>query len=134
MSTALAAPAAVGVAAAAGCAAIWFADPTTPGGIIPVCPTKALFGIDCPGCGGCRMIYALLHGDVPAALHYNAVALVGVVLLMTAYVTWIVGRVRGRRLPGWQHLRYAPAVTLVVIAVWFVIRNIPVAPFTGLHV
>ena len=28
------------------CAAIWAGDPTTPNGPLPVCPTKALLGID----------------------------------------------------------------------------------------
>ncbi|WP_131724959.1 DUF2752 domain-containing protein, partial [Mycobacteroides abscessus] len=59
----LAAPAAVAGAVAAGCAAVWFGDPTTPGGVLPVCPLKALTGLDCPGCGGLRMVYSLMHGD-----------------------------------------------------------------------
>ncbi|MGC7322706.1 DUF2752 domain-containing protein, partial [Mycobacteroides abscessus subsp. massiliense] len=74
----LAAPAVVAGAAAAGCAAVWFGDPTTPGGVLPVCPLKALTGLDCPGCGGLRMAYSLMHGDVLGALRYNAVGLVAV--------------------------------------------------------
>lgn len=126
----------IGVAVAAGlmCGAVWMGDPTTPGGPIPVCPTKALFGIDCPGCGSLRMVYSLLHGDLVGAVRYNAVGLVAVALLVWAYLAWTYGRVVGRRITSWQHQRWAAAVTLVVVTVWFVVRNIPVAPFTELRV
>ena len=131
---ALLAPAAVAVGACLGCAVIQWGDPTTPGGPLPLCPTKLLFGIDCPGCGSMRMIYSLLHGDPAAAAHYNAVALAALPLLALAWATWTLGRWRGRPVRSWQHWRWAPAVTLVIVAVWFVVRNIPVAPFTALRV
>jgi len=59
---------AVAVSAVAVSAVVLAGDPTTPGGPLPVCPSKALFGIVCPGCGGMRMLYSALHGDIGAAL------------------------------------------------------------------
>src|ERR1700743_2651601 len=73
------------------CAAIWVGDPTTPHGPLPVCPTKALLGIDCPGCGTLRMLYSLMHGDVLAAARFNALGLVAVMLLIWAYGVWTYG-------------------------------------------
>ncbi|BBX75130.1 hypothetical protein MSHI_30360 [Mycobacterium shinjukuense] len=61
------APLVVAAAATLMCAAIWVADPTTPNGPLPTCPTKALLGIDCPGCGSLRMLHSLMHGDLLAA-------------------------------------------------------------------
>lgn len=122
----------VGVAGAA--TAIWFADPTTPGGVLPTCPTKSLFHLNCPGCGSLRAIYSLMHGDVGAALHYNAVGVIALVLLAFTFVTYTIGLWTGRRLWNWQTLRYAPAVVLGVTLVWFVIRNIPIEPFSSLKV
>jgi hypothetical protein len=116
------------------CAATWVADPTTPGGPSPVCPTKALLGIDCPGCGSARMLYSLLHGNVVAAARFNALGLVALVLLVWAYAAWTYGRVTGRRVRGWQHRRWAAMVTLVLVAAWFVVRNLPFAPFNALYV
>jgi hypothetical protein len=109
-------------------------DPTTPGGPLPVCPTKALLGIDCPGCGSLRMLYSLLHGDVPASVRYNALGLVAVLFLLWAFGAWTYGRIVGRRIVSWQHQRWAAAVALVLVSVWFVVRNLPFAPFTGLFV
>ena len=131
---ALLAPAGVAAGACLGCAVILWGDPTTPGGPLPLCPTKLLFGIDCPGCGSMRMIYSLLHGNLSAAAHYNAVALVALPLLALAWATWTRGRWLGRPVRSWQHWRWTPIVTLVIAGVWFVVRNIPVEPFTSLRV
>jgi hypothetical protein len=130
----LAAPAAVAAAASGGCAVIWLANPIVPGGLLPVCPTKALLGIDCPGCGSMRMIYSLLHFDVPAALHYNALGLVAVLLLIWAFAAWTYGRAVGRPVRSWQHLRWTAPVALALTVVWFVVRNLGFGPFPGLYV
>jgi hypothetical protein len=131
--SAMAAPAGVAVAAAGACCAILLADPTTPGGLIPVCPTK-LLGFTCPGCGSMRMIYTLLHGDVLGAARFNALGLVALVLLLWAFVAWTFGRYRGVFVRSWQHARWAPMIVLVVVLAWFAARNVPVPPFTALAV
>ena len=131
---ALAAPMAVAAGAIAVCAAVAWADPTTPGGIIPPCPTYSLFGILCPGCGSSRMMYSLVHLDVPAALHYNALALVALGMLVVVFGAWTWSRGRGTPMPRWTRYRWAPHIVLVLTAVWVVVRNIPVAPFTALRI
>ncbi|BBX98461.1 DUF2752 domain-containing protein [Mycobacterium lacus] len=130
----LGAPLLVAATSALACAAIWAGDPTTPNGPLPVCPTKALLGIDCPGCGSLRMLYSLMHGNLLAAARFNALGLAALGLLLWAYLTWTYGRVVGRRIRGWQHHRWSAAVALSLVLVWFVVRNIPVAPFSALYV
>lgn len=126
----------LGVVALAGCAcaAIWIGDPTEPGGVLPACPTKVLLGIDCPGCGSLRMLYSLMHGDLLAALRFNAVGLVAVALLVWAFGAWTYGRFSGRRVRSWQNYRWSATIALVVVTVWFVIRNLPFEPFASLYV
>ncbi len=128
------APLGVAAAAAVACAVVWWADPTTPGGPLPVCPTKLLFGIDCPGCGSLRMVYSLLHGNLLAAARFNALALAALVLLVWTYAAWVYGRVAGRRIWSWPHHRWAAPVTLVLVAAWSVVRNLPFGPFPALRV
>jgi hypothetical protein len=130
----LGAPLVVAALAGGTCALVWAADPTTPGGPLPVCPTKALLGIDCPGCGSLRMLYSLMHGDLVAAVRFNALALVALVFLAFAYATWTYGRVTYRAVVSWQHYRWSALVTLVLVSLWFVVRNLPFAPFTALYV
>jgi hypothetical protein len=130
----LGAPLLVVTSAACVCAAVWVGDPTTPGGPLPLCPTKALLGIDCPGCGTARMLYSLMHGNLLAAARFNALGLVAAVLLVWAYLAWTYGRVTGRQIRSWQHHRWAAVVALSLVAVWFVVRNIPFPPFSALYV
>ncbi|EHK85476.1 DUF2752 domain-containing protein [Rhodococcus pyridinivorans] len=125
---------AIAVGAVAVCAAVAWADPTTPGGVIPPCPTYSLFGILCPGCGSSRMLYSLVHLDVPAALHYNALGLVALAVLTVSFGLWTWSRARGTPMPRWTRYRWPPHLVLILTAMWFVVRNIPVAPFTALRI
>ncbi|MDD4868428.1 MAG: DUF2752 domain-containing protein [Mycobacterium sp.] len=134
VSARLGVPLLVAASATLACSAIWVGDPTTPHGPLPVCPAKALLGVDCPGCGSMRMLYSLMHGDVLAAARFNALGVVAVVLLVWAYATWTYGRAVGRRVRGWQHRRWSAVVTLSLVLAWSVVRNIPFAPFSALHV
>jgi hypothetical protein len=127
------APLGVAAAGVCGCFLLTLADPTTPGGPTPLCPTKAIFGIDCPGCGSARMIYSLCHLDISAAISYNAVAFVGLLLLMWSWVVWL-GKAFGKRLPNWQDWRYSSITVGVVIVVWGIIRVLPFEPFRSLQV
>jgi hypothetical protein len=127
-------PAGVAALAACGCAAVWLGDPANPLGPFLVCPVKALLGIDCPGCGSLRMLYSLLHGDLGAAVRFNALGLVAVVLLVWAYVAWTYERLAGRRVRSWQHYRWSAPVASALVLVWFVIRNLDFGPFPGLYV
>jgi hypothetical protein len=55
-------------------------------------------------------------------------------LLIVAYLTWTYGRIVGRQIVGWQHHRWSAAVALVLVSIWFVVRNLPFPPFSGLYV
>jgi hypothetical protein len=134
VSASLGAPLMVAASTMVVCAAVWVGDPATPNGPLPVCPTKALLGIDCPGCGSLRMLYSLMHGNLVAATRFNALALIAVLLLVWAYLAWTYGRMVGRRIRSWQHYRWSAVVTLALVTVWLVVRNIPFAPFSTLHV
>ncbi len=80
------------------------------------------------------MLYSLMHGNLLAAVRFNALGLAAVVLLVWAYLAWTYGRLVGRRIGSWQHCRWAAVVALALVLAWFVVRNIPVAPFTTLFV
>ncbi len=80
------------------------------------------------------MLYSLMHGNLLAAVRFNALGLAAVALLVWAYLAWTYGRLVGRRIGSWQHRRWAAVVALALVLAWFVVRNIPVAPFTTLFV
>ena len=58
-------------AAGAGFLYLYFVDPLT-SPFAPPCLFTAIFGVRCPGCGSLRALHALAHGDLKAALAFNA--------------------------------------------------------------
>lgn len=104
------------------------ADPTGP------CLWHAVFGIDGPGCGGTRMVWYLLHGDLVQAGRHHLAALLAVPFALYALVVWTVsafgGRIRVWRVPRWVFWGYG--IGFLVYAV--VLRNLPWEPFTWFYV
>ena len=103
---------------------LWHTDPHQPGQLLIPCPFKWITGLLCPLCGGTRMAYDLMHGDVVAAFHDNAVLLtLGGPVVAYAVVRWLVAGLRGRvyrpRLSGRGN-----AVVLGIAAVWMLARNL----------
>lgn len=117
---------AAGLAAAAGVTAyVGMVDPSS-GGAYPLCPSRALLGIDCPACGGLRGTHDLLGGDIVGALDHNLLLPVLLVVYAVAIGLWLrplLGRaIRPVRVPRWL------LTTGIVVAVGFtVLRNVPVA-------
>lgn len=65
------------------------------------CPLKLATGWDCPLCGGTRMGASLLHLDLKAAVVYNPLALIGLVVVVVLSLGWLVQLIRDRR-PRWS--------------------------------
>ena len=80
------------------------------------------------------MLYSLMHGNFVAAAQFNALGLIAVVMSVWTFVAWTYGRAVNRRVVSWQHHQWSAAIALVAVGIWFVIRNVPIAPFTSLHV
>ncbi|MER7704195.1 DUF2752 domain-containing protein [Kitasatospora sp. NPDC097605] len=117
------APVGVLAGGAAGSAYLWSRDPHLPGQVLPFCPWRKVTGLECPGCGGTRMAYDLLHGDLAAAWHDNAALLLALPLVAAAYLVWLRHGLAGRR---WQPPlgRRGTAVLLGVATAWTVLRNL----------
>ncbi len=105
-----------------GLAYLAFADPHDRHTPMPICPTKLLTGLDCPACGGLRLVHDLLRGNLHDAVRDNLLLLVCSPLI--GYLLWVHARAvrAGRRVsvPPW--LRIAVAI---VAAGWMVLRNLP---------
>lgn len=102
-------------------------DPHVPGEL-PTCPTYALTGLYCPGCGSLRACRDVLEGRWGEAFGHN-------VLLLPA-LAWIgwwavakAGEAKGR---GWRQPPrgvWFSVGLLVVVVVFTVVRNLPFASF-----
>jgi hypothetical protein len=108
-------------------AVLYFFNPSTHG-FYPVCEFHQLTGLNCPGCGGTRAIYQLLHGHVLRALRDNALAVLSLAGLAVRGV-WFETRKILRR-PAAPFLPPEFLWPLLVIAVVFtVLRNLPAFSF-----
>lgn len=101
---------------------------------MPSCLVKLTTGLDCPGCGGTRAFYYLLQGNLPQAVRHHAIAVLAAPVLVWLYLAWSVRKITGRRLPVPQLSGRAMLAFLLAWAVFMVVRNIPVEPFTALYV
>ena len=98
------------------------------------CLLKFTTGFVCPGCGGTRAAWYLLHGNVPDAARHHALFVFAVPFLLYLYVAWAGRRLFGWRLPQMSISPKAMVTFLAVWGVWSVLRNLPWAPFTAFYV
>lgn len=118
------APVLATAAALAGCAYLATHDPNDPNALMPECPTKLLTGLDCPACGGLRMVRALLTGHWSAAVHDNVVLLACLPFIAYVWARWLVAGLRGRAY-SFALTRRGAFIVLGVAAGWMLVRNLP---------
>jgi hypothetical protein len=124
-STRLRGPAVVAVTGAGAVALLRLRDPHGPGSY-GICPSLALTGVPCPGCGGLRAVNDLTHGDVAAALGSNLLVVVLVAAAAVAWSTWAFRRWTGRTTPIAAPSPAWAGAALAVVVVFGVLRNLPV--------
>ena len=92
---------------------------------MPKCPTKMMFGIDCPGCGFQRAAHAFLHGRFKEAIGYNLFFFVAFPYLIMVMSCGLLreGKLRTKL----THLVEGKWMTHGYVAlffIWFILRNI----------
>ena len=106
----------------------FFVEPKN--GILPKCFFHELTGLYCPGCGVQRSFHALLNGHILNAIDYNLLF----ILFLPLIIFFILAFSLGRKHPSTSFI-YKPifsfTVVIVVVSFW-VLRNIPVTPFSWL--
>ncbi len=110
------------VLGAAACIVLLLVPPGSPHAKwLPKCMFHQLTGLYCPGCGATRALSAMLHGDVKASLHNNALLfpLLGLVVFLIVK-------------PQTSLKRPVAAAIIAVVLLFTILRNIPFAPFTYL--
>jgi hypothetical protein len=126
------APLATGAATLGGLGYLAAVDPNTPGHY-PLCPTRALFGLDCPGCGALRGTHDLVTGNLAGALDHNVLLVVFLPLAVVLWVRWLVRAWRGQT-PAvsravFQRRTTVMITVLVAVLAFGVIRNF--VPYLG---
>lgn len=114
-------PAAAGLTLLGIAAWLWFDDPHDGLAGLPDCPIRAVTGLQCPGCGGLRATWHLLHGDPGSAWADNPAVFVMLPALAAGFIAWVLARLRGAPPP---RLPTPAAVGIAVIGgLWMLARN-----------
>lgn len=82
------------------------------------CSFKKITHLHCPGCGGTRAVWYLLHGDLLASLRHNILLIPLGILALTIF-----------KFPKVLDHKAVPFLLPGTIFVFFILRNIPVWPF-----
>jgi hypothetical protein len=117
----------VGTAALFICATVFFFNPATHA-FFPVCQFHRLTGLNCPGCGMTRALYALLHGDLLTALRDNALFVLTLAGLAMRSLWFGAIKFCGRPAGDFFPLKFLWPLLIVAI-VFTVLRNLPAFNF-----
>lgn len=117
--------------AAGSCVLLYAIDPAAEDNPYPLCPFRALTGIPCPGCGALRATNRLLHADLGAAFGYNALLVLMLPMLVYVLATSL-GTVMGREVPRLSVPRWTGYAVLTVVLIFWVLRILPIEPFSAL--
>ena len=129
-------PATVLLAFAACAAGVVATNPTDDIGPT-TCAFKLVTGFDCPGCGGTRAFYYVLTMNIPDAAQNHAIAVFAAPFLVYLYARWSLLRVFPNMKWKPPKLPLTPAIGTYFMIAWgafWVVRNLPFAPFTALYV
>ena len=92
---------------------------------VPKCPTKMMFGINCPGCGLQRAAHAFVHGHIKEAIGYNRFFVVAFPYLIAVIICGFIKSERLRQ--KLTHILESKFLTygyITLFFAWFIVRNI----------
>lgn len=108
----------------AGCVYTLLIDPNH-SSAYPQCPTKLLFGFDCPLCGATRAVHSLLRFDLGGAIDHNLLFVLALPALLYAFVAWTMTRMGRPMRPLPMSSKWVVVPLFIVMVAFAVVRNLP---------
>jgi hypothetical protein len=108
-------------------AVLFFFNPSTHH-FYPVCLFHQLTGLNCPGCGMTRAMYALLHGDFLTALRDNAFLLLILAVAVLRSLWLSLNHWLGRPIGVWVPVTFVWPLLFIAV-VFTILRNLPAFAF-----
>jgi hypothetical protein len=96
----------------------------------PRCVFHAITGLYCPGCGTGRGILRMLRGDILGGIRQNWFLLVGLPILALADINAVLALLGREPLVDFDRVKGLAFALLVAVLAYWILRNIPVFPFT----
>lgn len=109
----------------------FFIDPSTTA-FFPKCPFLSLTGIYCPGCGSQRAIHHILQGHILTGIRHNYMFLLVIVVLSYQAIIFIINKLGKKTYNNLLHKSKTTYTILVLVILFWIMRNIPYFPFMEL--
>jgi len=95
----------------------------------PKCPLYVTTGIYCPGCGSQRATHQLLHLNILGVLQQNILYLFGVLLIGYHLIVTSLNLFFKKHIYNYLYHPKTPIIILIIVIVFWILRNIPYYPF-----
>jgi len=105
----------------------FFIDPSL--NLFPRCPLYSTTGVYCPGCGSQRALHDFLHLDFMGVIGHNVLFLFGIVVLLYHYTILGLNTFFSKNHFNLVYHKRTPIIVLIIVVVYWIIRNIPYYPF-----
>ena len=96
---------------------------------LPKCPMYGITGVYCPGCGSQRATHQLLNLNIIGVLEQNVLFLGGLLILGYHLTVTCLNVFFRKKMYNYLYHPYTPKIILVVIIIFWILRNIPSYPF-----
>ena len=98
--------------------------------LFPKCLFYHLTGHFCPGCGTQRAAYKILHGDIFGGLNHNFLIILLPIILTYDVVIYTIKKHSGKLVKNVLHHPKTIYGILVLVLLFWVLRNVNFYPFT----
>lgn len=96
--------------------------------LFPRCPLYSTTGILCPGCGSQRALHDFLHLDFEGVIRHNILFIFGILLLLYHFTILGLNLLFSKNYFNLLYHKKTPIIILVIVIVYWILRNIPVYP------
>lgn len=110
---------------------LYFYFPATENKFYPDCALYSLTGLFCPACGSQRAFSELLHGHFLSAIQHNLLFVLALISTLTFFLRYFWLILKKKSFQFQIAPRYLWILLAFIISFW-IIRNIPLQPFSFL--
>ena len=100
--------------------------------LFPKCIFYSLTGYYCPGCGSQRAIHGLLHLNFASVVSNNILFLPALAAILYHYLQQLLNWKLNWKLPNIFYHKVTPWVILGIVILFWILRNVPITPFSFL--
>ena len=96
----------------------------------PKCPLYVTTGIYCPGCGSQRATHQLLQLNFIGVLQQNVLYFLGILILGYHLIVTGINSFLKKNIYNYIYHPKTPIILLIIIIIYWILRNIPYYPFS----